>query len=88
MNHGLSEKTTEMVLGEIFDAEFRGRSTHGIMFMPRIVREIKEKKSRIKVVRQNACSALVDGGDNLGATVSHFCAHLAIEKAKNQNTST
>jgi L-2-hydroxycarboxylate dehydrogenase (NAD+) len=81
---GLSIKKTKIVVDELFDAELRGRSTHGISFLPRILNELSQKKDEIKIIQENEYSAFIDGGDNLGSIVSNFCAQLAIEKAKNQ----
>ena len=79
--HGLDVQEARMVTDEIMDAELRGRTTHGTIRLLRILDEINQRRGEIHIVHENSYTALVEGGDNLGSVVSHFCVHLAIEKA-------
>ncbi len=82
---GLVEEDAKIVTDAIIDAEMRGRKTHGLAHLPRIVGVLRTaKREHIRIVRENEYSALIDGGDNLGPIVAKYAMDLAIAKAKQQ----
>jgi len=82
VKHGLTKKEANLVTDEILDAEMRGREGHGASLLPKQAKRIAERKGRMSIVRENECSALIDGKDNIGPVVSRFCMDLAMRKAK------
>jgi L-2-hydroxycarboxylate dehydrogenase (NAD+) len=68
------------------EADLRGSDTHGVIRLPLYVRRLKAggitTRPNIRVVRERAASALVDGDNGMGHLVMSFAAQTAIEKAK------
>ncbi len=67
-------------------ADLQGADGHGIFRLPQYVRRIKggavNVKPKVKVAREAAGMALVDGDNGMGHVVMSFAAKTAIEKAK------
>ena len=67
-------------------ADVQGSEGHGIFRLPQYIRRIKggavNVKPRIRVVREAAGMALVDGDNGMGHLVMRFATERAIEKAK------
>jgi len=67
-------------------ADLLGADGHGIFRLPQYVRRIKggavNVKPEVRVVREAAGMALVDGDNGMGHVVMSFAAKTAIEKAK------
>jgi LDH2 family malate/lactate/ureidoglycolate dehydrogenase len=67
-------------------ADLLGADGHGIFRLPQYIRRIKggavNVKPRVRVARQAAGMALVDGDNGMGHVVMSFAAKTAIEKAK------
>ena len=75
------------ILGElIVEADLRGTDTHGVFRMPLYVRRIKaggiNVRPNIRIVEEQASTALVDGDNAMGHLVMRFAAHAAIAKAR------
>src|SRR5262245_14752680 len=67
-------------------ADVQGSEGHGVFRLPQYIRRIKggavNVKPRIRVEREAAGMALVDGDNGMGHLVMRFAAERAIEKAK------
>ena len=67
-------------------ADAQGSEGHGVFRLPQYVRRIKggavNLKPRIRVVREAAGMALVDGDNGMGHLVMRFATQKAIDKAK------
>src|SRR5882672_9521491 len=67
-------------------ADLQGADGHGIFRLPQYVRRIKggavNVKPKVKLAREAAGMALVDGDNGMGHVVMSFAAKTAIEKAK------
>jgi len=67
-------------------ADLHGADGHGIFRLPQYVRRIKaggvNVRPRVRVEREAAGMALVDGDNGMGHVVMSFAAKTAIEKAK------
>ena len=67
-------------------ADLQGSEGHGVFRLPQYIRRIKggavNIKPRIKVTREAAGMALVDGDNGMGHLVMSFATARAIEKAK------
>jgi L-2-hydroxycarboxylate dehydrogenase (NAD+) len=70
----------------IVRADLQGSEGHGVFRLPQYIRRIKggavNLKPRIRVEREAAGMALVDGDNGMGHLVMRFAAGKAIEKAK------
>jgi len=68
-------------------ADVQGSDGHGVFRLPQYVRRIKggavNVKPDIRVVREAAGMALVDGDNGMGHLVMRFATEKAIEKARN-----
>jgi len=67
-------------------ADVQGSEGHGIFRLPQYIRRIKggavNVKPKIKVAREAAGMALIDGDNGMGHLVMRFATEKAIEKAK------
>src|SRR6266850_7446929 len=67
-------------------ADLQGADGHGIFRLPQYVRRIRggavNVKPKVRVAREAAGMALVDGDNGMGHVVMSFAANTAIEKAK------
>jgi LDH2 family malate/lactate/ureidoglycolate dehydrogenase len=82
---GLPERDAAVVADLMVKADLRGADGHGIFRLPHYVKRIRaggvNAYPSIRVVREQAASALVDGDNGMGQLVMSFAARLAIEKA-------
>ena len=77
--HGLSEEDAHIVTDILIEAELRGRATHGVIRVPGIVKRIDaQPRTAMKLERDGAAYALIDGQANLGYLVAHRCAKTVI----------
>ncbi len=83
---GLPEPDAARVAELMVEADLRGSDTHGVIRLPLYVRRLKaggiNKRPNIRLVRDKASAALVEGDNGMGHLVMRFAAHAAIEKAK------
>ncbi len=75
------------IIGELMTrADVQGSEGHGIFRLPQYIRRIKggavNVKPNIKVAREAAGMALIDGDNGMGHLVMRFATEKAIEKAK------
>src|SRR5215470_10364828 len=75
------------ILAELItEADLRGTDTHGVFRLPLYVRRIKaggiNMRLNIRVVAEQASTALVDGDNAMGHLVMRFAARVAIDKAR------
>ena len=75
------------IIGEMMTrADVQGSEGHGIFRLPQYIRRIKggavNIKPKIKVAREAAGMALIDGDNGMGHLVMRFATEKAIEKAK------
>ncbi len=79
--HGLSEEDAHIVTDILIEAELRGRPTHGVIRVPGIVKRITtQPRTAMKLERDGAAYALIDGQENLGYLVAHRCARTVISR--------
>jgi len=68
------------------EADLRGADGHGVFRLPQYIRRIKagavNVAPRIRIERERAGTALVDGDNGMGHLVMRFAAQTAIAKAK------
>ncbi|HKD26629.1 MAG TPA: Ldh family oxidoreductase [Xanthobacteraceae bacterium] len=75
------------ILAELIaEADLRGTDTHGVFRLPLYVRRIRaggiNVQPNIRVVAENASTALVDGDNAMGHLAMRFAARVAVDKAK------
>ena len=88
IKHGMNSNETNIIVDTMIDDELRGRSSHGFAHLSRIVDVYKKsKKETITIIKENDCSALVDGGNSLGPIVANFSMKVAIDKVKSNGIS-
>ena len=83
---GISAPDAKCIAELMVRADVQGSEGHGVFRLPQYVRRIKggavNLKPNIRVVREAAGMALVDGDNGMGHLVMRFATAKAIEKAK------
>ena len=83
---GISKPEAQAIAELMVRADVQGSEGHGIFRLPQYIRRIKggavNVKPDIRVVREAAGMALVDGDNGMGHLVMRFAAEKAIEKAR------
>lgn len=82
---GLPEQDAAVCAARITESDLRGVDTHGIFRLPQYCQRIRAGgitlRPRVRAVRENAVTALVDGDNAMGHVVMTYAAQLAIKKA-------
>jgi LDH2 family malate/lactate/ureidoglycolate dehydrogenase len=75
-----------LVAESLVRADMRGIDTHGVYFLTllshRIDARMIQVPTRMTVVKDEAATALIDGGDGLGQVAAHRAMELSIQKAR------
>ena len=83
---GISEADARRIAELQTEADLRGADGHGVFRLPQYIRRIKtggvNVAPNIRIERQTAAMALVDGDNGMGHLVMRFAAHTAIAKAR------
>jgi LDH2 family malate/lactate/ureidoglycolate dehydrogenase len=83
---GIAETDSKRIAELMVRADVQGSEGHGVFRLPQYVRRIKggaiNLKPNIRVVREAAGMALVDGDNGMGHLVMRFATEKAIEKAR------
>jgi LDH2 family malate/lactate/ureidoglycolate dehydrogenase len=81
MRGGMSAPAAGLVAAHLVDANLCGHEFSSLPRVLAIVEELRKKPppTEIRVVRENACSALIDGGDNVAYVVSIAAIDKAVE---------
>src|SRR4029078_2444943 len=83
---GIAASDAKQIAELMVRADVQGSEGHGVFRLPQSVRRIKggavNLKPNIRVVREAAGMALVDGDNGMGHLVMRFATEKAIEKAK------
>src|SRR5258706_6334097 len=83
---GLPAKDAAVCADLMVRADLQGADGHGISRLPQYVRRIRggavNVKPKVRVAREAAGMALVDGDNGMGHVVMSFAAKTAIDKAK------
>ncbi|MFX1411808.1 MAG: Ldh family oxidoreductase [Promethearchaeota archaeon] len=86
INLEVPEEDADIIADVIISADLRGISSHGVqrlkMYCDRIKKGIYNPKTEIKVIKDNAATAVIDGGCGMGHVIGYKAMKLAIEKAK------
>ena len=83
---GISAAESTIIATLMTRADLQGSEGHGVFRLPQYIRRIRggavSVKPRIRVEREAAGMALVDGDNGMGHLVMRFATEKAIEKAK------
>src|SRR4029077_13471514 len=83
---GIPAEDASQVAALMAEADARGGDAHGVFRLPQYVKQIESgavnPRPNIRVVKNHAGTALVDGDNALGHLVMKRAAELAIEKAR------
>jgi L-2-hydroxycarboxylate dehydrogenase (NAD+) len=83
---GMSERDARAVAELMAAADLYGADGHGVFRLPQYIRRIQaggvNPKPNIRLVRERAGMALVDGDNGMGHLVMRFATRTAIEKAR------
>ena len=83
---GIPKPDAEKVAALMAEADARGADGHGIFRLPQYVKRIQSGginvRPEIRVIREQAASALVDGDNAMGHLVMSRAAEIAVEKAR------
>ena len=83
---GIAKSGATIIAELMVRADAQGSEGHGVFRLPQYIRRIKggavNVKPKVRVVREAAGMALVDGDNGMGHVVMRFATEKAIEKAK------
>jgi L-2-hydroxycarboxylate dehydrogenase (NAD+) len=83
---GLPAEDAERVAALMVEADARGADGHGVFRLPQYVKRIQSGginvRPEIRVIREAAASALIDGDNAMGHLVMSRAAEIAVEKAR------
>jgi L-2-hydroxycarboxylate dehydrogenase (NAD+) len=80
------EEDARSIAGLMIEADLQGADGHGIFRLPQYIRRIQaggvNPRPKIRVERERAAMALVNGDNGMGHLAMTFAANLAIQKAR------
>ncbi len=78
----------EIVADNLVEAELLGYGTHGVVRLPRYVREIQQGQinlsAEIRLARDLPASVLIDGDWGFGQVIANMAVDLLVERARQQ----
>lgn len=86
LSQGLPETDSARIATLMTEADLQGSDGHGIIRLPQYIKRIQSgginKHPDIRVVRERAAMALVDGDNGMGHLVVSRAVEIAVEKAR------
>ena len=83
---GVTEADAEIIAGLMIEADLQGSDGHGIFRLPQYVRRIQaggvNPRPNVRIERERAAMALVNGDNGMGHLAMKYAAKVAIEKAR------
>jgi uncharacterized oxidoreductase len=83
---GVDERPAAIVAEHLVEADMCGVGSHGVIRVPQYVDAVKSGKvvpnAMIRIVRESAATAVLDGGHGFGQVMAHEAMSCAIEKAR------
>lgn len=80
------EGHAEIIANVLISSDLKGIDSHGVqrlkMYYDRIKKGIYNPKTKIKIIRDDKTTAVLDGGCGMGHVIAYLAMRLAIEKAK------
>ena len=83
LRNGMSRDDSETIVEHLMCAEICGKTPHGVVKIPRLIRSWKSSSPKpISVVRETPVSVLLDGGQQIGLVVAERAMQEATRKAR------
>ena len=83
---GLSKNDAQAIAALMVEADLQGSEGHGLFRLPQYIRRIQaggvNPRPKIRIERERAAMALVDGDNGMGHLVMKYAAQIAIAKAR------
>lgn len=83
---GVPDTDAQIITGVLIETDLRGVDTHGMMLLPLYIQRLRQKhinaQPNIKVIRESASHALVDGDSGMGHLVGVRAMDICIAKAR------
>jgi LDH2 family malate/lactate/ureidoglycolate dehydrogenase len=83
---GATDEQAALVAESLVRADMRGTDTHGVHFLTLLASRVDagmiQIPTHLKVVKDDAATALLDGGDGLGQVAAYRAMEMSIEKAR------
>ncbi|MBI3977649.1 MAG: Ldh family oxidoreductase [Chloroflexi bacterium] len=83
---GMPEDDAALTATTLIEADLRGTHSHGLYLLERYVRRLRaggtKGRPQMRILRETAATALLDGDDGQGQVVAARAMRLAIEKAR------
>ena len=83
---GVPAEDAKTIAALMLEADLQGSDGHGIFRLPQYIRRIQaggaNPRPRIRIERERAAMALVNGDNGMGHLAMSYAADLAIEKAR------
>jgi len=81
-----TDEQAELVAESLVRADMRGIDTHGVHFLTLLANRVDagmiQIPTRLKVIKDEVATGLVDGGDGLGQVGAYRAMEMSIEKAR------
>ena len=88
----IPESEAEIVTRSMVDANLVGHDSHGVIHLPKYVKEIKEglivPAASIDTIQESASISVLDGNWGFGPVIATHAVKLAIQKARQTDVST
>ena len=85
---GCSPEDARFVTHHLVESNLFGHDSHGVIRYIEYIQAIREGRFQVqgspRIIRENACTAVVDGGAALGQLGGRFAMQLAMKKAREQ----
>lgn len=89
---GCTPEDTRAVVDHLVTSNLFGHDSHGVIRFPEYLRNLREGRFKMQaaptIVREHACTAVVDGNGALGQLGGAFAMNLAIQKARQNGVAT
>jgi LDH2 family malate/lactate/ureidoglycolate dehydrogenase len=83
---GLDPAPAGLVARTLVEADLRGVHSHGVLLMPAYARRLQaggfNPRPRLRLIRESAATAVLDGDGGFGQVVAEAAMGIAIEKAR------
>ena len=80
-----TEEEAALAAESLVRADMRGTDTHGATFLKlladRVSVQMVNLPTRLKVLREDIATGLIDGGNGLGQVAAHRAMRMSLEKA-------
>lgn len=81
-NHDITGKNADVIVNHYYEAELKGRKTHGIRKFCWDLQFYSQRKGAPKIISNKGAVALVNGNKEIGPLAAQFCVELASQKAR------